>query len=139
MSDLEKLIAAAEEQQRNQKIKARSRDLTGGEKSTRNLVVVGWIVVGVVMAVILAGLVREFLPISENVVRADLNATLDAAASAVEDYRTASGVLPDRVPAPALANLVKFEVIDGGYRLSVSMNGMTMVRDRPGGITDAAD
>jgi hypothetical protein len=129
VSDLDKLIHAAEKQQRERTTAAGSRTLQGGTKQTRKQSIRGWIAAGVVMAALFWVLGRSLLPISEEIVRADLNDALDTAQSAVEAYHTDNDTLPERVPLAALSQLVTLEPTGGGCRLSLFMNGMMLSRD----------
>ncbi len=98
-----------------------------------------WIALVTVLAVGLFYLARHFQPISEDIVRSELTAAMDAAQSSVDEYLRVNGQLPDRVPAPALAGMVQYETVGDGYRLSVSMNGVTLSRDLYGAQTGTDD
>ena len=128
MSDLEKLIAKADQEARTRKSKARPRGNTSSAPSRQGFPLASWIALGVIFAVALFGISQAFMPVSAKVVKSDLNAALDAAHDIVEEYRSINGRLPERIPVTALANLVQYERRNGGYHLSTSMNSMTLSR-----------
>ena len=129
MSDLEKLIAKADEEVRTRKKSARSRSHNGSAASRQRFSIAGWITLCVILAIALFGISQALMPVSAKAVRSDLNAALDAARDTVEEYRRINSRLPERIPVTALANLVDFERRNGGYHLSTSLNGMTLSRD----------
>ena len=128
MSDLEKLIAKADQEAHTRKSKARPRGNTSSGPSRQVFSLASWIALGVIFAVALFGISQAFMPISAKVVKSDLNAALDAAHDTVEEYRRINGRLPERIPVTALASLVRFERSNGGYRLTTSMNSLTLSR-----------
>ncbi len=132
MSDIDKLIAAADKDQQTKKQKARLRKSENGLGLTRKASKLWWIALVVILAVALFNLAPHFLPVSEDVARSELSAALDAAQSSVEWYLRVNGQLPDRVPAIALAGMVQYELVGDGYRLSATMNGVTLSRDQFG-------
>lgn len=132
MSDIDKLISAANKEQQTKKQQARLRKPESGLGPARKASKLWWIALVAIYAVALFNLARPFLPISEDITRSELNAVLDAAQSSVEEYLRVNGQLPDRVPATALTGMVRFEPVGDGYRLSASMNGVTLSRDQYG-------
>ena len=134
MSDIDELIAAADNQH-TKKQKARRRQPESGMGLARKASKMWWIALVTVLAVGLFYLALHFQPISEDIVRSELTAAMDAAQSSVDEYLRINGQLPDQVPATALAGMVQYEPVGDGYRLSISMNGVTLSRDRYGAQT----
>ena len=128
MSDLEKLIAKADVEVRTKKEQASFHGHDRKTTDRQNFSAVGWIVLGLIFAVALFGIFHGFMPVSAKAVKSDLNAALDAAHDTVEEYRHINGRLPERIPVTALASLVRFERSNGGYRLTTSMNSLTLSR-----------
>ena len=139
MSDIDELIAAADKDQHTKKQKARRRQPESGMGLARKASKLWWIALVTVLAVGLFYLARHFQPISEDIVRTELSAAMDAAQSSVDEYLRINGQLPDQVPATALAGMVQYELVGDGYRLSISMNGVTLSRDRYGVQTGTDD
>ncbi len=139
MSDIDELIAAADKDQHTKKQKARRRQPESGLGLARKASKLWWIALIVILAVALFNLAPHFLPVSEDIARSELKAALDAAQSSVEWYLRVNGQLPDRVPAIALAGMVQYELVGDGYRLSISMNGVTLSRDLYGAQTGTDD
>ncbi len=52
---------------------------------------------------------------SVEMVHADLNALLTAAAESVDDYRRRNGALPDEIPLPGAGSLVTYRRTDDGH------------------------
>ena len=129
MTDLEKLIAKADQEAHTRKSKARPRGNTSSGPSRQVFSLASWIAIGVIFAVALFAIGQALMPVSAEAVKSDLNAVLDAAHDTVEEYRRINGRLPERIPVTALANLVHFERRNGGYHLSTSLNGMTLSRN----------
>ncbi len=130
MSDIDELIAAADKDQHTKKKKARLRQHESGMGLAHKASKLWWVALVTILAVGLFYLALHFMPISEDIVHSELNAAMDAAQSSVDEYLRINGQLPDRVPATALAGMVQFEPVGDGYRLSISMNGVTLSRDR---------
>jgi uncharacterized membrane protein YukC len=128
MSDLEKLIAKADEEVRAKKQQAHSTHRASRTVSSQKFNLVGWIGVGVILCAALVAISLSVMPVSKQAIRADLEATLTAAHDTVEEYRRINGRLPERIPVTALAGLVRFEPTNGGYRLSTTINDMTLSR-----------
>jgi len=130
MSDIDNLIAAADEEQKIRKDQAAIRKQTSRSGYRGKVSKVPMIVSVLILVIAIIGLIIHFLPISEDAIRADLNATLDTAQASIEEYRREKGELPNRVPAPALSGMVQYETVGDGYRLSISMNGQTLRREQ---------
>ena len=128
MSDLDKLIAKANEDVRTKKQQVYSTRRATMAPSSQKLNLVGWIGVGIIICVALFAISVTLMPVSKQAIRTDLEATLAAAHDTVEEYRRINGRLPERIPVTALASLVHFEPSNGGYRLSTTINGMTLSR-----------
>lgn len=125
MSDIDELLAAADKEQQARQSQAGSR-LGIGRKPTK----LRWIVLAAILTVTLFMLARPFMPISEDIARSELNAVLDAAQLSVEEYLRVNRQLPDRVPDASLTGMVRFEPVADGYRLSASMNHVSLSRDQ---------
>ncbi len=131
MSDLDRLIAEAEREQHARKSKSRVRSSAAETFGAQFKKVGKWVSAAAALVIVLVIVGLWAKPISEEVIRSDLDRVLNAAQSAVEAYAAENKALPDRVPLAALSNLVALESTDVGYRLRLSMNGMTRVRDLP--------
>jgi uncharacterized membrane protein YukC len=128
MSDLEKLIAKADEEARTRKQQAYATRSTSRTVSTQKFNLAGWIAVGVILCAALVAISFSFMPVSKQTIRSDLEMTLAAAHDTVEEYRRINGRLPERIPVTALASLVRFEPGNNGYTLTTSINGITLSR-----------
>ena len=129
MGEIDELIAAASEEQRTRKHKSQTHYRPTGPTSRRKFSMLGWLALVVISVALFFATAQMILPVSKDAIQADLNAALDAAHDAVAEYHRLNVSLPTRVPVTALANLVHFERTGSGYRLSASLNGMTLSRD----------
>lgn len=128
MSDLEKLIAKADEEVRSKKQQVHSTRRAAKTVSSQKVNLAGWIGVGVLICAALVAISFSFMPVSKQAIRSDLEMTLQAAHDTVEEYRRINGRLPQRIPVTALAGLVRFEPGNGSYTLTTSLNGITLTR-----------
>ena len=72
----------------------------------------------------------------QSAIRAESVATLEAARAAVDSHRKITGAWPDRVPLAALDALVRYEPTPSGYLLTLQMQGMQLVMDQTGQVTE---
>jgi len=129
MSDIDDLIAAASDEQRSRHLKIQSQRQVPQRNTNGKRTLSGWLALVVLVVALGYIVVQVFMPVSQADIRTDLNTALDAAHDTVEAYRRVNGRLPERIPAAALANLVHFEQRNGGYRLSASLNDMSLSRE----------
>lgn len=129
MSDLESLIAKADEETRSRKQPGESSRSKAKPSATKKPTLAAWVVMGLILAFSLFFIGQTFIPVSQKAIRSDLEAALEAAHDTIEEYRRVNGRLPEHVPVTALASLVRFEPSNDGYRLTSSINGITLSRD----------
>ena len=130
MSDIDELISAADKEQKNRQFSAQSIQKRNRSEIVSKVTKLRWVMLVAIFIVALISIAIPLMPISERIIRADLNTTLDTAQSAVEKYRKVNGQLQDRVPSALLATLVEYERFEEGYRMSITMNGVTISRER---------
>lgn len=92
----------------------------------RVLVVLIWLAVAAPLALNIGGLRSQLFGLPASAARAEALATLEAARQAVENHRSTTGQMPERVPLAALDALVQMETTTTGYRLRWRATGVQM-------------
>jgi hypothetical protein len=79
-----------------------------------------------------AELRRQIFGVPQAAKHRQAEGVLNAARTAVEQYRKTNGSLPDRVPLSALDAMVSLEQSDGKYQLTMVLAGKTWQMDQQG-------
>ncbi len=82
-----------------------------------------------------AELRRQIFGVPQAAIQLQAEGVLNAARTAVEQYRKTNGSLPDRVPLAALDAMVSLEPSDGNYQLTVVLDGKAWQMDHQGKIS----
>jgi hypothetical protein len=128
MGEIDELIAAASEEQRNRRLTSHPKSRGTGSIGSGKISWVSWVLLLVILGAVMLAAAQFFMPVSKSAIHADLETALVAAHDAVEEYRRLNGRLPERLPVTSLANIVHFEMNDTGYRLRATLNGVTLSR-----------